>query len=178
MNSIRKLFIALIAISGLRLADLHAQLPVPVYSHMPAPFNIDFHGQWMCTDGTSIARIAVRQRHRRNSGLDLSSHWTELFESQEGIRMRYFAGYDRDTNKLLLVDTDDPAVIAFSTNGWRGTHLELESIDRDTQLFPPYHILYDLKSSRRFMVTWEVLDNGKWKKDPSFTCNKSDHSNE
>ena len=104
--------------------------------------------------------------------------WTELLESQDGTTLRFFTGYDRDTGKILMVDADNPAVLAFATEGWRGTHLVLESTDKTNQLFPPYHILYDLKSSRQFTITWEILDDGKWKRDPSFTCSRGGHNSE
>ena len=51
--------------------------------------------------------------------------WTEIRESQDGFNGKYFVGYDRDKSQFLMIDADDPALIAYFTEGWSGEKLVL-----------------------------------------------------
>jgi hypothetical protein len=37
---------------------------------------------------------------------------------------------------------------------------------------PPNRIVYEVIDPQQFMVTWEMLDDGAWQKDPRFPCVK------
>jgi hypothetical protein len=70
-----------------------------------------------------------------------------------------------------MIDVDDPASVAYSTEGWNGKKLLLTSTD---QLGLPHRIQYDVDDSRQFTVTWETLEGAAWKADPGFKCTKVD----
>ena len=154
-------------------AVVRAQMPIPVATSLITPLGLDFHGEWTCRDGASVAHIKVQEQHHGHSTLDLSGLWTALTERQEGITLHYFIGYDRDKNELLMIDADDPASLSYLTEGWRGTHLIFKSVDASDREFPSHQICYEIKSSKQFTVSWEILDGGRWIGDPVFTCNKT-----
>jgi len=71
-----------------------------------------------------------------------------------------------------MIDADDPASVSYVTEGWHGTKLTLISTDHKDQLMPPNRIVYEVIDPQQFTVTWEMLDDGAWQKDPRFTCVK------
>ena len=73
-----------------------------------------------------------------------------------------------------MIDADDPASIAYFTEGWTGTTLMLTSTNDKGQLAPPHRIQYDINDSRRFTVTWEDLEGAAWKAEPGVECIKVD----
>jgi hypothetical protein len=174
-SSTRTMLAVLLATFSFSLtgAVIYAQVPVPIATNLITPLHLDFHGEWTCTDGTSVAQIKVQGRHHGHSTLSVSGPWTELTERQEGITLHYFVGYDRDKNESLMIDADDPASISYVTEGWHGTHLIFKSVDASDRPFPPHHILYEVKTSHQFTVSWEILDGGEWIRDPAFTCSKT-----
>ena len=157
---------------------IYAQLPVPVAANLITPLRLDFHGEWTCTDGASVAQIKVQGQHHGHSTLSSSGRWTELTERQEGATLHYFVGFDRDKNESLMIDADDPASISYVTEGWRGTHLTFKSVDTIDRLFPPHHISYEVKTSKQFTVSWEILDGSEWIRDPAFTCSRTNSGDE
>jgi hypothetical protein len=73
-----------------------------------------------------------------------------------------------------MIDEDDPASMAYSTEGWNGKKLLLTSTNDKGQLALPHRIQYDVEDSRRFTVTWEMLQGTAWKAEPSVKCIKVD----
>jgi hypothetical protein len=171
----RTIFAAMVAIFNFSVTGtvVCAQLPLPVATNLVTPLYLDFHGDWTCTDGTSVAQIKVQGQHHEHSSLSLSGPWTGLTERQEGFTSHYFVGYDRDKNQVLMIDADDPASVSYVTEGWRGTQLTFKSVDTIDRPFPPHHILYEVKTSKQFTVSWEILDGNEWIRDPAFTCSKT-----
>jgi hypothetical protein len=153
-----------------------AQIIVPVDRTLHPPEGFDFGGQWNCADGVSIAHLEVEARNSSTGSapLRLPGAWTEVRESQDGFNGNYFVGYDRDKSQFLMIDADDPASIAYFTEGWNGKMLLLTSTNDKGQLAPPHRIQYDINDSRRFTVTWEVLEGAAWKAEPGVTCIKVD----
>jgi hypothetical protein len=154
----------------------NAQMIVPVDRRLHPPDGFEFSGQWNCVDGVSIAHLEVGKRNRSTGGasLRLPGSWTEIRESQDGFYGNYFVGYDRDKSQFLMIDEDDPASMAYSTEGWNGKKLLLTSTNDKGQLALPHRIQYDVEDSRRFTVTWEMLQGTAWKAEPSVTCIKVD----
>jgi hypothetical protein len=138
------------------------------------PDGIDFSGQWNCGDGASIAHLEVENRNRSTGGapLRLPGPRTEVRESQEGFNGNYFVGYDRDKSQFVMIDADDPASVAYFTEGWNGKRLLLTSANDKGQLAPPHRIQYDVDDSHRFTVTWELLEGTAWKAEPGVKCIK------
>jgi hypothetical protein len=95
---------------------------VPADRTLYPPDGIDFSGQWNCGDGASIAHLEVENRNRSTGGapLRLPGPRTEVRESQEGFNGNYFVGYDRDKSQFVMIDADDPASVAYFTEGWNG----------------------------------------------------------
>jgi hypothetical protein len=154
----------------------NAQMIVPVDRRLHPPDGFEFSGQWNCVDGVSIAHLEVGKRNRSTGGasLRLPGSWTEIRESQDGFYGNYFVGYDRDKSQFLMIDEDDPASMAYSTEGWNGKKLLLTSTNDKGQLALPHRIQYDVEDSRRFTVTWEMLQGTAWKAEPSVECIKVD----
>ena len=150
-------------------------IPVDRKLHPPQRFN--FSGQWTCGAGTSIAHLEVENQPRSTGGatLRLSGPWTEIRESQDGLNGNYFVGYDRDKSQFLMIDADDPASIAYFTEGWSGEKLVLTSTNGKDQFKLPHRIQYVVNDSHRFTVTWEMLEGSDWKAEPSFMCIKVEH---
>jgi hypothetical protein len=153
-----------------------AQMIVPVDRTLHPPQGFDFSGEWNCGDGASTAHLEVENRNRSTGGalLRLPGPWTEIHESQDGFKGNYFVGYDRDKSQFLMIDADDPASVAYSTEGWNGKKLLLTSTNDKGQLGLPLRIQYDVDDSRRFTVTWETLEGAAWKAEPGFKCIKVD----
>ena len=103
-----------------------AQMIVPVDRTLHPPEGFDFGGQWNCGDGVSIAPLEVGNRNRSIGwvSLRLPEPWTEIHESQGGFNGDYFVGYDRDKSQFLMIDADDPASVAYFTEGWNGNKLQ------------------------------------------------------
>jgi hypothetical protein len=149
---------------------------VPVDRTLRPPDGFDFSGQWNCADGVSIAYLEVENRNRSTGGasLRLPEPWTEIRESQNGFNGNYFVGYDRDKSQFLMIDADDPASVAYFTEGWNGKRLLLTSANDKGQSAPPHRIQYDINDLRRFTVTWEVFEGTAWKAEPGVRCIKVD----
>jgi hypothetical protein len=83
-------------------------------SYSPGPLTARSCGQWKCGAGASIAYIEMGIHNRATAGptLRLSAPWTEIRESQDGFNGNYFVGYDRDKRQFLMIDADDPALVA------------------------------------------------------------------
>jgi len=165
-------FASLIAVSP----GASAQMIVPADRTLHAPDGFDFSGQWNCGEGVSIAHLEVENQHRSIGGvsLRLPGPWTEIRESQDGFNGDYFVGYDRDKSQFLMIDADDPASVAYFTEGWNGNKLLLTSTNDKGQLAPPHRIQYDIDDSHRFTVTWVLLEGTAWKAEPSVKCIKVD----
>jgi hypothetical protein len=71
-----------------------------------------------------------------------------------------------------MIDADDPTSITYFTEGWSGKKLMLTSTNDKDQLALPHRIQYVVNDSRRFTVTWELLEGTDWKAEPSFMCMK------
>jgi len=150
---------------------------VPVDRRLHPPQGFHFSGQWKCGAGASIASIEVGNQNRATGGatLRLSGPWTEIRESEDGFNGNYFVGYDRDKSQFIMIDADDPAAVAYFTEGWSGKKLVLTSSNGKDQLALPHRIQYVVNDSRQFTVTWEMLEGTDWKAEPSFMCIKVEH---
>jgi hypothetical protein len=154
-----------------------AQMIVPVDRTLHPPDGFDFSGQWNCGDGVSIAHVDVENRNRSSRGAAFRPEggaWTEIRESQDGFNGDYYVGYDRDKSQFLMIDADEAASVAYSTEGWNGNKLLLTSTNDKGQLGLPHRIQYDVDDSRQFTVIWEILEGAAWKADPGFKCTKVD----
>lgn len=151
-----------------------AQMIIPVDRRLHPPQGLDFNGQWTCGAGASIAHLEVGNQHRSTGGtaLRLPGLWTEIRESQDDFNGTYLVGYDRDKSRFLMIDADDPTSITYFTEGWSGKKLMLTSTNDKDQLALPHRIQYVVNDSRRFTVTWEMLEGTDWKAEPSFMCIK------
>jgi len=176
INQIRILFATFLGFVGLMAVFLRAsaQMIVPVDRTLHPPEGFDFGGQWNCGDGASIAHLEVGNRNRsiRWVSLRLPEPWTEIRESQGGFNGDYFVGYDRDKSQFLMIDADDPASVAYFTEGWNGNKLLLTSTNDKGPLALPHRIQYDVDDSHRFTVTWEMLEGTAWKAEPGVECIK------
>jgi hypothetical protein len=175
---IRTAFAIAVGCAGLIAAfpRASAQLIVPVDRNLHPPDGLEFSGQWNCVDGVSIAHLEVENRNRSIGGasLRLPESWTEIRESQDGFYGNYFVGYDRDKSQFLIIDEDDPVSMAYSTEGWNGKKRLLTSTNDKGQSALPHRLQYDVEDSRRFTVTWEMLQGTAWKAEPSIKCIKVD----
>jgi hypothetical protein len=64
--------------------------------------------------------VGIQNRATGGATLRLSGPWTEIRESQDGFNGNYFVGYHRDKSQFLMIDADDPASVAYFTEGWSG----------------------------------------------------------
>jgi hypothetical protein len=178
-RKIRTAFGILVGFAGLIAVfpRARAQMIVPVDRRSHPPQGFHFSGQWKCGAGASLAYIEVGIQNRATGGatLRLSGPWTEIRESEDGFNGNYFVGYDRDKSQFLMIDADDPAAVAYFTEGWSGKKLVLTSSNGKDQLALPHRIQYVVNDSHQFTVTWEMLEGTDWKTEPSFMCNKVEH---
>jgi hypothetical protein len=153
-----------------------AQMIVPADRTLHAPDRFDFNGQWNCGEGASTAHLKVDNGNSstESAPLRLPGAWTKVRETQGGFNGNYFVGYDRDKSQFLMIDANDPASIAYFTEGWNGQMLLLTSTNDEGQLAPPHRIQYDINDASRFTVTWEYLEGASWKAEPGVTCIKVD----
>jgi len=176
---IRTAFGILVGFAGLMAAfpRARAQMIIPMDRRLHPPQGLDFSGQWNCGAGASIAYLEVGNQNRATGGATprLPGPWTEIRESQDGFNGKYFVGYDRDKSQFLMIDADDPALIAYFTEGWSGEKLVLTSTNGKDQFELPHRIQYVVNDSHRFTVTWEMLEGTDWKAEPSLMCIKVEH---
>jgi hypothetical protein len=82
----------------------------------------------------------------------------------------YFVAYDRDKHQFVMIDADDPAYAAYSTDGWRDRELTLTS--EDTRLMPRHHLVYKIEGRYQFSVIFAVWESAAWVTSSSSTCHK------
>jgi hypothetical protein len=171
MTTLQKLW--LIALTGTIINSAAvAQLIIPVSQRVSPPQHFDFHGQWNCRDGSSLAHLNVGMKTGIYSltALQGGNQWTGILENEDGFVGKYLVAYDHDDNQFLLIDLEDPAAAAFRTSGWNGNTLILSSVSDASRSFPPYRIRYEVNDASRFTVTWEMKDGSGWVKEPSVAC--------
>lgn len=153
----------------------YGQVAIPTAATLRPPEGFSFTGQWVCADGSAIARVQVEPRHPfRKSGSPNLESWTKIHESEAWFSGDYLIGFERDHNRLLMIDAGDPAIQSFHTDGWKEDRLTLESVsDREGQL-EPVRIEYKVLGPRAFTVTWEAHTDAGWKNDPAVNCRKTD----
>jgi hypothetical protein len=136
MNRVLKTITVLAPYAALSVATLtaRAQIIIPAAKGLGEPNDFSFYGRWTCSDKGRSAFLFVGQGDRRS--LRSLKLWADLQEREDGFRGNYFVGYDRDRRHFLLIDTDDPAVIAYSTDGWHGETITLTSIYPAGQFIP------------------------------------------
>jgi hypothetical protein len=144
LDKLRIVFAIILGFASLMAVFLRAsaQMIVPADRTLHPPNGLDFSGQWLCGDGVSIAHLDVENRKCSTGGasLRLPASWTEIRESQDGFNGNHFVGYDRDKRQFLMIDADDPASVAYFTEGWKGKRLLLTSANDKGQLAPPHRI--------------------------------------
>jgi hypothetical protein len=79
-------------------------------------------------------------------------------------------GYDRDKQQFILIDAEDPAYAAYSTDGWRDREVTLTSVD--TQLMPRHRLIYRVEGRYQFTVTFAVWDSAAWVTFSNSVCRK------
>jgi hypothetical protein len=168
-------FAALLNAALVALIPAHAQTVVPVSASLPPPAGLTFDGQWECRSGDLIARLQVtpgRARHDE-SMTSVSTGWTMLTETQQGMVAHYLVGYDRDAKEFLLLDADDPAHEEFRTEGWSGPIMTLTYVGQPNNPMPANRFVYLVDNSSRFTVSWEEYENGDWKAHDTYVCARS-----
>jgi hypothetical protein len=69
-----------------------------------------------------------------------------------------------------MIDADDPAYAAYSTDGWRDRELTLTS--EETQPVQRHRFVYEVEGHDQFTVIFAVWDSAAWVTSSSSTCKK------
>lgn len=150
-----------------------AQTVVPVDRSLRPPLQLNFNGDWKCTDGSTTGLLKVGPTHRKRNfaAYPLGGAWTEIRESQDGLKGEYFVGYDRDHQQFLMIDAEDPAYAAYQTDGWKERELTLTPVSRAGEV-PTDRFVYEVRRADEFMVSWEWLEGTLWETKNRYTCRK------
>jgi len=169
----------------LRLTQLHsiagfvlmagsadAQTIIPVDGRFPPPDGFSFQGTWKCEDPAGGGTLKVGKPSNGNGWQrrSLVSTWTEIRETDQDLIGNYFVAYDRDKLQFIMIDADDPAYAAYSTDGWRGRELTLTS--EETQPMQRHRLVYKIDSRHEFTVIFSVWEGAIWVTSSSSTCHK------
>jgi hypothetical protein len=149
-----------------------AQTIIPVDARFPTPDGFSFQGSWKCEDPAGGGTLKVGKPSNRNSSQSrpLMSTWTEIRETDQDLIGDYFVAYDRDKQQFLMIDADDPAYAAYSTDGWHGRELMLTSVE--TQPMQRHRLLYKIDGRYQFTVIFAVWESATWVTSSSSTCRK------
>ena len=148
-----------------------AQTIIPVDPKFPPPDRFSFQGSWSCGEASSAGMLRVGKATNRSGRRlrSLTSAWTEVREAEQDLAGNYFVAYDRDRQRFIMIDADDPAYAAYSTDGWHGLELTLTS---EETLMPRHRLVFKIDNRRRFTLTYAVWDSAAWVASSSFTCRK------
>jgi len=176
-SRVRKILLKLIrshSIAGfvLMAGTAGAQTIVPVDSKFPPPDGFSFQGSWKCTDQTGGGTLKVGKPSNRTGWRprSLASTWTEIRETAQGLVGNYFVAYDRDKHQFIMIDADDPAYAAYSTDGWRDRELTLTS--EEMQAVQRHRLVYKIDGRYQFSVIFAMWDSSTWITSSSATCRK------
>jgi hypothetical protein len=177
LSRARKILLRLIrsySIAGLVViaGTAGAQTIIPVDARFPPPDGFSFQGSWKCGDPAGGGTLKVGKPSNGNSWRprSLASTWTEIRETDQDMAGNYFVAYDRDKQQFILIDADDPAYAAYSTDGWRGRELTLTS--EETQSMQRHRLVYKIDSRYQFTVSFAVCGSSTWVMSSSSTCRK------
>lgn len=150
-----------------------AQTVIPVDRSFRPPMQLNFSGDWKCSDGgaTGLLKVGGTRRQGNLAAYPLGGAWTEIAESQDGLKGEYFVGYDRDHQQFLIIDAEDPAYAAYQTDGWKERELTLTHVSRAGEV-PTDRFVYDVSRADEFTVSWEWLEGTLWKAKNRYTCRK------
>jgi len=149
-----------------------AQTIVPVDARFLPPDGFSFQGSWKCGDPAGRETLKVGKPSSGNSWRprSLASTWTEIRETDQDMAGNYFVAYDRDKHQFIMIDADDPAYAAYSTDGWRDRELTLTS--EETQRMQRHRLVYKIESRYQFTVIFAVWESAAWVTSSSSTCHK------
>jgi hypothetical protein len=105
-------------------------------------------------------------RHSRS----LASTWTEIRETDQDVAGNYFVAYDPEKRQFIMIDADDPAYVAYSTDGWRDRELTLTSVE--IQQMPRHRLVYKIEGRYQFTVAFAVWDSAAWVTFSNSVCRK------
>lgn len=164
-----------IQVAGLLALALSApaQTVVPIDRSFRPPMQLNFNGEWKCSDGGATGLLTVGRTHRKKNlpANPLGGAWTEIVEIQDGLKGEYFVGYDRDHQQFLIIDAEDPAYAAYQTDGWKERELTLTHVSRAGEV-PTDRFVYAVSRADEFTVSWEWLEGPLWQAKNRFTCQK------
>jgi hypothetical protein len=147
-------------------ATAAAQTIVPVDARFPSPDGFIFEGSWKCEDKSGGEGRGWQARPSRRGGI-----LERLRQRGRGSRRRpniwsghYVVAYDRDKRQFIMIDADDPAYVAYWTDGWRDREITLTS--EETQLMPNHRLVYKVDDRHQFSVTYAVWDHDTWATQP------------
>jgi hypothetical protein len=149
-----------------------AQTIIPVDAKFPPPDGFSFQGCWNCEDPLGGGTLKVG---KPNNGNEWPPHspaasWTEIRETAQDLIGNYFVAYDQDKHQFIMIDRDDPAYAAYSTDGWRDRELTLTS--EETQPMSRHRLVYKIDGRYQFTVIFAVWDMATWVTSSSSTCHK------
>jgi hypothetical protein len=149
-----------------------AQTIIPVDARFPPPDGLSFQGTWKCGDQAGEGTLTVGKPSNRNGWHPSSpaSTWTEIRETDQDLVGNYLVAYDRDKHQFIMIDADDPAYAAYSTDGWRDRELTLTS--EETQTMPRHRLVYKIEGRFQFSVIFAVWESATWVKSSNSTCRK------
>ena len=166
-NRVQKILFRLIrldSITGFAVmaGTAFAQTIIPVDPSFPAPDGFTFQGSWKCGDGTDEGMLKVGKPVNRNGrhSRSLASTWTEIRETDQDVAGNYFVAYDREKRQFIMIDADDPAYAAYSTDGWRDRELTLTSVE--IQQMPRHRLVYKIEGRYQFTVAFAVWESAAW----------------
>ena len=115
----------------------------------------------------------ISQAHHRDHGsTGLGETWTEIIEKDGQTLGHYFVAYDRDKRQFVMIDANDPAYAAYSTEGWHDRRLTLTPVVDQTLSSPWYRLVYAVQSAVQFTITWELQRESGWIVKSVSTCNR------
>jgi hypothetical protein len=177
LSRARKILLRLIRshrIAGFALMAVTAgaQTIIPVDARFPTPDGFSFQGSWKCDNLAGGGTLKVGKPGNGNSRRprSLASTWTEIRETDQDLVGNYFVAYDRDKHQFIMIDADDPAYAAYSTDGWRGRELTLTS--EEAQPMQKHRLVYKIDSRYQFTVRFAVWGSSTWVMSSSSTCRK------
>ena len=149
-----------------------AQTIIPVDGRFPPPDGFSFQGTWKCEGPAGGGTLKVGKPSNRNGRHphSLVSTWTEIRETDQDLIGNYFVAYDRDKQQFIMIDADDPAYAAYSTDGWCGRELTLTS--EETQPMQRHRLVYTIDGRYQFTVIFAVWESATWVTSSSSTCHK------
>jgi hypothetical protein len=149
-----------------------AQTIIPVGGKFPPPDGFCFQGSWKCSDQAGGGTLKVGKPSNRTGWRprSLGSTWTEIRETAQDLVGNYFVAYDRDKHQFIMIDADDPAYAAYSTDGWRDRELTLTS--EETQPVQRHRFVYKIEGYHQFTVSYALWDSAAWVTSFSSTCQK------